>query len=201
MMHRLSAFSNHTYTHTHPLSPIQFSYTHFLPPQKSTVRNNQTTTWTVKLANVSFYKNVEKGMAPGSGIFIVCDATNGLPLAVFQENRYMTDLRTGAAGAVCVKHFANAGTHDAVSFVGTGVIAKAMARATANVHGFKEGFAYGLDFDQASAFAAEMTAELGYPITAVPTAEECVSSGDVVFTQTTGASHVLEKDWVSEGNQ
>ncbi len=36
----------------------------------------------------------------------------------------MTDLRTGAAGAVCVKHFANAGTHDAVSFVGTGVIAK-----------------------------------------------------------------------------
>ena len=47
-----------------------------------------------------------------------------------------------------MKHFANAGTHDAVSFVGTGVIAKAMARATANVHSFKSGFAYGLDFDQ-----------------------------------------------------
>ena len=28
-----------------------------------------------------------------------------------------------------MKHFAKAGTHDAVSFVGTGVIAKAMARA------------------------------------------------------------------------
>ena len=32
-----------------------------------------------------------------------------------------------------MKHFANAGTHGAVSFVGTGVIAKAMARATAPI--------------------------------------------------------------------
>lgn len=155
-----------------------------------------TTTWTVKLANVSFYKNLEKGMAPGSGIFIVCDATNGLPLAVFQENRYMTDLRTGAAGAVCVKHFANAGTHDAVSFVGTGVIAKAMARASTNVHQFKRGFAFGLDSAQAEAFASEMSAELGYPIHAVATAEECVNNGDVIFTQTTGAEHVLQGSWL-----
>mmetsp|Transcript_25301 Transcript_25301/g.40585 ORF Transcript_25301/g.40585 Transcript_25301/m.40585 type:complete len:157 (+) Transcript_25301:50-520(+) len=65
-----------------------------------------TKTWTVKLANVSFYKNVEKGLPPGSGIFVVIDATNGFPLAIFQENRYLTDLRTGAAGAVSVKHFA-----------------------------------------------------------------------------------------------
>jgi hypothetical protein len=38
-----------------------------------------TKTWTAKLANVSFYKNVKKGLPPGSGIFIVCDATNGAP--------------------------------------------------------------------------------------------------------------------------
>jgi ornithine cyclodeaminase/alanine dehydrogenase-like protein (mu-crystallin family) len=75
-----------------------------------------TTTWTVKLANVSFYKNLAKGLPAGSvsilalksisshyliickGIFVVCDATNGAPLAIFQENRYLTDLRTGAAG-------------------------------------------------------------------------------------------------------
>lgn len=48
----------------------------------------------------------KQGLAPGSGIFVVCDATNGAPLAIFQENRFLTDLRTGAAGAVSVKHFA-----------------------------------------------------------------------------------------------
>ena len=38
------------------------------------------------------------GLPAGSGIFVVCDATNGAPLGIFQENRYLTDLRTGAAG-------------------------------------------------------------------------------------------------------
>ena len=86
-------------------------------------------TWTVKLANVSFYNNVKKGLPAGSGVFVVCDATNGGPKAVLHENRYLTDLRTGSAGAVCVKHLApNA---KSVAFIGTGVIAEAMARATA----------------------------------------------------------------------
>ena len=86
-------------------------------------------TWTVKLANVSFYNNVKKGLPAGSGVFVVCDATNGGPKAVLHENRYLTDLRTGSAGAVCVKHLApNA---KSVAFIGTGVIAEAMARSSA----------------------------------------------------------------------
>lgn len=50
---------------------------------------------------------------PGAGVFVVCDATNGAPLGIFQENRYLTDLRTGAAGAICVKNFV-APHHDTV---------------------------------------------------------------------------------------
>jgi ornithine cyclodeaminase/alanine dehydrogenase-like protein (mu-crystallin family) len=51
--------------------------------------------------------------------------------------RYLTDLRTGAAGAVCVKYFA-AREHTKVAFVGAGVIAKAMARASNHVHTFTQ---------------------------------------------------------------
>ena len=50
-------------------------------------------TFTVKLACVSFYKNLEKGLPPGSGVFVVVDAATGAPLAICQENRAMTDLR------------------------------------------------------------------------------------------------------------
>lgn len=56
-----------------------------------------TKTFTVKLACVSFYKNIDRNLPPGSGVFIVVDAVTGAPLAVMQENRFMTDLRTGAA--------------------------------------------------------------------------------------------------------
>ena len=46
---------------------------------------SSTKTFTVKLACVSFYKNVEKGLPPGSGIFIVVNAVTGAPLGIFQE--------------------------------------------------------------------------------------------------------------------
>jgi ornithine cyclodeaminase/alanine dehydrogenase-like protein (mu-crystallin family) len=152
-------------------------------------------TWTVKLAMVSFYNNVKKGLPAGSGVFVVCDATNGGPKAVLHENRYLTDLRTGAAGAVAVKHLAVKGAKS-VAFIGTGVIAEAMARATATVHGFEEAFAFARSPQKSSAFCDKMSAELGYPFHACATAEEAVRNADVVFTQTPGGEWVLEEDWL-----
>jgi len=154
-----------------------------------------TKTWTVKLANVSFYKNVEKGLPPGSGIFVVIDATNGFPLAIFQENRYLTDLRTGAAGAVSVKHFA-APHHNKVCFLGTGMIAGAMARASSEVHKWTDAYCYGLDTKMTESFCKEMEADLGFKFHVCESAEEAVSSADVVFTQTPGSKQVLEMGWL-----
>jgi ornithine cyclodeaminase/alanine dehydrogenase-like protein (mu-crystallin family) len=155
-----------------------------------------TGTWTVKLANVSFYKNIEKGLAPGSGIFVVCNAVNGAPLGIFQENRYLTDLRTGAAGALSVKHFGSSPKHNKVAFIGTGVIAMAMAEASNHVHKFSGGLAYGLDPKMSQAFCDQMSSKLGYPFEVCATAEEAVRKADVIFTQTTGAGHVLQLDWL-----
>jgi len=152
-------------------------------------------TWTVKLANVSFYKNLQKNMPPGSGVFVVCDAVNGAPLGIFMENRHLTDCRTGAAGAISVKYFV-APHHKKVAFIGTGAIATSMARAVACVHGFEQGFAYALDPAQAKDFGDAMHAELGYPFQVCETVEEAVRSADVIFTQTPGSSPVLELDWL-----
>jgi threonine dehydratase len=152
-------------------------------------------TWTVKLANVSFYKNVEKGLPAGSGVFVVCDAANGGPKAVLHENRYLTDLRTGAAGAVAVKHLAVKGAKS-VAFIGTGVIAESMARSTATVFGFEEAFAYSRDVSKAQTFCDKMSEELGYPFAACGSAEDAVRAADVVFTQTPGGEWVLEESWL-----
>ncbi|CAN0413480.1 unnamed protein product, partial [Ectocarpus sp. 13 AM-2016] len=105
------------------------------------------------------------------------------------ENRFLTDLRTGAAGAVSVKHFA-ARHHKKVGFVGAGVIAAAMARGSKCVHEFDEGFAYGLDVGKTKEWADEIEAELGYKVHVCKSAEECVRQSDVVFTQTPGSETV-----------
>uniref|UniRef100_A0A7S4NI26 Ornithine cyclodeaminase n=1 Tax=Odontella aurita TaxID=265563 RepID=A0A7S4NI26_9STRA len=151
-------------------------------------------TFTVKLACVSFYKNVERGLPPGSGIFIVVNAVTGAPLGVFQENRFMTDLRTGAAGAVAMKYCSNE-EQDAVGFVGCGAIARNMARAAAAVRPIK-GVAYAVD--GAEEFAREMEEELGVPFEVASTCEELCGKSDIIFTQTPGGSTVLEKEWLTK---
>src|SRR2546425_9521532 len=54
--------------------------------------------FTTKVASGS-YANPDRGLPTGSGIVLVFDATTGLPQAVLFDNGYLTDLRTGAAGA------------------------------------------------------------------------------------------------------
>src|SRR5207245_1389848 len=55
--------------------------------------------FTVKVASGS-YANPERGLPVGSGIVLVFDSTTGFPRAVLFDNGYLTDLRTGAAGAL-----------------------------------------------------------------------------------------------------
>lgn len=83
-----------------------------------------------------------------------------------------------------------------MAFIGTGVIAQAMARATHTLHQFDQGFAFGLDAGMNARFADTIHAELGYPVQVCSTAEEAVRSADVIFTQTTGANHVLQLEWL-----
>ena len=144
-------------------------------------------------ACVSFYGNIEKNLPPGSGIFIVVNAITGAPLGVFQENRFMTDLRTGAAGAVAMKYCTNP-DQEIVGFIGCGAIAKNMARAAAAVRPYK-GVAFALE--GAEEFAKEMSEELGIPFEVASSAKDLCGKSDVIYTQTPGGSTVLEKDWLN----
>ena len=105
----------------------------------------------------------------------------------------MTDLRTGAAGAVAMKHCTSPG-QDVVGFIGCGAIARNMARAAAAIRPIR-GVCYA--HDGADEFAAQMSEELGMPFEVAGSAEELCGTSDVIFTQTTGGSTVLEKAWLN----
>src|ERR687886_897335 len=55
--------------------------------------------FSVKTAS-GFYGNPEKGLPVGAGMVNVFDATTGQLAAILFDNGYLTELRTGAAGAV-----------------------------------------------------------------------------------------------------
>lgn len=112
-------------------------------------------------------------------------------------HRYMTDLRTGAAGGVALKHLAvPAAKGNTIGFIGCGAIARVMARAAAAVRpGFK-GVAYARDAKSAQQFCSDMAAELGCVFEVATTAQQLCRTSDVIYTQTPGSATVLEKAWL-----
>jgi len=115
-----------------------------------------------------------------------------------QENRYMTDLRTGAAGAVALKYTTkSSGPPPTIGFVGCGAIARNMARAAAAVRPGYRGVAYGLA--GAEEFCADMSSELGLEFVVASSAQSLCQQATIIFTQTPGGSTVLELDWLLPG--
>lgn len=137
-----------------------------------------------------------QGMAPGGGVFLVFDAANGQIQAIFQENRYLTDVRTGAAGAIAVKHLSRP-TDSRVGFIGTGAVSKSLARAIAEVKPGYSATAFALEYCEE--FCSELAAELGLSFTACETPQEVCAASDIIVTCTPGAATVLDQTWLKPG--
>ncbi|RPJ60950.1 MAG: ornithine cyclodeaminase family protein, partial [Acidobacteria bacterium] len=61
----------------------------------------------VKIAS-GFYDNPKIGLPTGAGMMALFDASTGMPAALLLDNGYLTDVRTGAAGAVAAEVLARA---------------------------------------------------------------------------------------------
>jgi len=59
----------------------------------------------LKLAT-GFYRNRERGLPSGDGMFLLLDAETGAPEMLLEEHGYLTDLRTAAAVALTLEYLA-----------------------------------------------------------------------------------------------
>src|SRR5260221_9895111 len=88
----------------------------------------------VKIAT-GFYDNPAKGLPSGSGLMAVFDATSGLPVALLLDNGFLTDIRTGAAGAIAAEALAPA-VLTTVGVLGSGLQARYQVRCLRCVRAF-----------------------------------------------------------------
>ena len=152
----------------------------------------------VKVAS-GFYRNARRGLPTGSGLVLVFDADTGFPLALFQDNGYLTDLRTAAAGALATKLLTpvSLGT---VAIVGSGVQARFQARAIAGVRTWRRLVVWGRDRRRAEQCCADLTAALQQPVEAATTVEAAVRGADLVVTVTPSCEPIVEADWLAPGS-
>ena len=151
----------------------------------------------VKIAS-GFYGNTERGLPSGSGLMMVFDASTGFPVALLQDNAYLTDLRTAAAGALAAK-LLTAEPLGKVAVIGSGVQARFQARALAGVRSWRQLVVWDRNPERAARCAAELSGELHRSVEPIDTAEAAVRDADLVVTVTASHAPIVEDDWVAPG--
>ncbi len=152
----------------------------------------------IKIAS-GFYDNPEKGLPSGSGLMLAFDATTGFPAALLLDNGYLTDLRTGAAGAVAAK-FLSKPVLDKVAVIGTGIQARFQLRALAVVRDITRVAMWGRTKAHAEQAAEEMADELGADVRVAPSIETALRGADLIITVTPSREPLIEAGWVERGS-
>ena len=153
--------------------------------------------FTIKVASGS-YANPDRGLPVGSGIVLVFDSTTGFPRAVLFDNGYLTDLRTGAAGALAADLLANREVHR-VGIVGVGTQARYQLAALLGVRTPERVIAFGRSEAKATAFAQEMEKLHRIRVLPAKTVEQAVRGSDVVITVTPSREPLVRAEWIGPG--
>ena len=150
----------------------------------------------VKVAS-GFFENPRLGLPSGGAMVVVLSAKTGFCEAVMLDNAYLTDLRTGLAGAVAARHLAP-GTVRTVGVLGAGAQARYQVRALRLVRDFERVLVSARDAGRTAAYAVEMGESLGLPVEAT-TPEALVRESELVITTTPARTPIVDAAWLHPG--
>ena len=150
----------------------------------------------VKIAT-GFYDNPAKGLPSGSGLMAVFDANTGLPVALLLDNGFLTDIRTGAAGAVAAEALAPPDV-TTVGVLGSGLQARHQIRCLRCVRTFSRLVAWSPNRPRLDAYVREMRDE-GLDAHAAATPEAVCREADVIITATPARAALVQAEWLRPG--
>jgi ornithine cyclodeaminase/alanine dehydrogenase-like protein (mu-crystallin family) len=115
------------------------------------------------------------------------------------DGRLITDLRTGAASGVAARKVPLTGPAT-VGLVGSGNQARTQLESLAAVYKVESAAVYSPTVVRREAFAAEMSAKLGFPVTPVNSAEAAVRGRRVVATASNARNDepVVRAEWLED---
>lgn len=150
----------------------------------------------IKIAS-GFYGNPDRGLPAGSAMMVLLNAETGFCEAVLLDNGFLTDLRTGLAGAVAAKYLAPSAV-ETVGVIGTGTQARYQVRCLALVRTFRKVIVWGRNRSHAERYAADMRAE-GYDVAVADSVQACVTACDVLITVTPSQAPLVQAGWLRAG--
>jgi alanine dehydrogenase len=138
-----------------------------------------------------FGGNAAKGLETHQAVVAVFDPATGVPLALM-DGASITAIRTAAGSALATRLCARDGA-DVLAILGTGVQARAHARAVPRVRNISEIVVAGRTPEKVAAFAAEIGAR------AASTYAEAIAAGDIVCACTSATESIVRREWLRPG--
>lgn len=154
--------------------------------------------YAVKIAS-GFPDNPNLGLPSSDGMVLLFDAVTGTLAALLLDRGFITDARTGAAGAVAAKHLARKSIAT-VAIIGDGAQARQQARFLARVRKFREARVWGRQREKAVACVEELSREgAGCNFVVANSIREAVESADIIVTVTASREPLVRAEWISPG--
>jgi ornithine cyclodeaminase len=151
----------------------------------------------IKIA-AGFFDNRKLGLPTGSGMMVLISAKTGNPIAILLDNGYLTDVRTGIAGAIAAKYLAPKEVKVA-GVIGSGMQARYQIRALKLVRSFSRLMVFGIVEDEVDTYAWEISKELDIEVIKVKDPETVVQESSVVVTTTPSKEPYLRTGWLHPG--
>ena len=151
----------------------------------------------IKIAS-GFHENRLKGLPTGSGMMVLINAETGFPKAVLLDNGYLTEVRTGAAGAVAAEYLAMQ-TIETAGVIGSGSQARYQMEALKLVRDYQRILVFGIIKDEVERYVEEMAEKLAVEVIPSKDAETVVRESQIVVTATPSQEPYLKAEWLYPG--
>ena len=151
----------------------------------------------IKIA-AGFFNNRELGLPTGSGLMMLVSTKTGFPEALLLDNGYLTDVRTGIAGAIAARHLAREAI-EVAGVIGAGMQARYQMRGLMLVRKFKRLLIYSVIPEEVDLYVKEMSEEFGVEVEVATDYQAVVEQSDVVVTTTPANEPYLRAEWLHPG--
>jgi ectoine utilization protein EutC len=148
--------------------------------------------------SAGFFGNPTRGLPSLGGLMMVFDAETGVPLSALFDNGYLTDLRTGLAGAVAAKYLSREGS-SIIAIVGAGAQARCQMECLTLVRDVERGRVWARRPQQAREFADEMGEKLDIPIDIADSVAAAIDGADVLVTTTPAIEPLVTASMLNPG--
>jgi ornithine cyclodeaminase len=145
--------------------------------------------YVVKIAS-GFAGNLARGLPVTNGVMLLFRTATGELAAVLLDEGYLTEVRTGIAGAIAAKYLARSPV-TRIGIVGTGVQARFQLRMLPLVTSCRDVMVWGRSEDRLAAFRDDLTPE-GFTIEVTRDLDELTRTCNLIVTTTTARAPVLD---------